>query len=162
MPLRRRAEGGATLTGVGGAIDRFPARLAGMAMQASKARVDGRPMQVDRGRVVRMEAMVMQATRRQPMRARHDGLGRSVSSVSSMRSGRRARRGAGWLLAAALCFSVTPSMAEEYEPSNAGHPLRVVAYVVHPVGVVYDYLLLRPAFWVGSHQPFRTLFGRTD
>lgn len=73
--------------------------------------------------------------------------------------------GAASSLAVALCVTTVttaPAMAEEYEPSNAGHPLRIAAYVVHPVGVIYDYLLLRPAFWVGSHQPFRTLFGRTD
>jgi hypothetical protein len=54
-----------------------------------------------------------------------------------------------------------PAMAEsEYDPSNAGNPVRITAYVLHPIGVVYDYLLLRPAWWVGSHEPFRTMFGR--
>jgi len=49
-----------------------------------------------------------------------------------------------------------------YEADNAGNPLRMLAYVVHPVGVVFDYLVLRPAYWVGSHEPFRSVFGRTD
>jgi len=80
----------------------------------------------------------------------------------SARVGLRAPWFAGWLIVAALCLGAAPATADEYEPSNAGHPLRIAAYVVHPVGVVYDYLLLRPAFWVGSHEPFRTLFGRTD
>lgn len=70
--------------------------------------------------------------------------------------------GASFGLVAAILLSGAPALGEEYEPSNAGHPLRIAAYVLHPVGVVYDYLLLRPAFWIGSHDPFRTLFGRTD
>jgi len=47
-----------------------------------------------------------------------------------------------------------------YEPDRAGHPLRVVAYVVHPVGVILDYAIFRPAYWIGSHEPLRTLFGQ--
>ena len=69
----------------------------------------------------------------------------------------------GGFAAAVLMVALTSSVhAEEYEPSNAGQPLRVAAYVVHPVGVIYDYLILRPAYWIGSQQPFRTLFGRSD
>jgi hypothetical protein len=64
--------------------------------------------------------------------------------------------------ATAVFLSASTTQADEYEPSNAGNPLRIAAYALHPVGVIYDYLLLRPAFWVGSHEPFRTLFGRTD
>ena len=56
-----------------------------------------------------------------------------------------------------------PAVAEsEYDPPDAGHPVRIAGYVLHPIGVIYDYLLLRPAWWVGSYQPFRTLFGRDD
>jgi hypothetical protein len=32
--------------------------------------------------------------------------------------------------------------------------------VLHPVGVVFDWMLFRPAHWIGSHEPFRTIFGR--
>ena len=76
-------------------------------------------------------------------------------------------QGVRWFVGAAaaaiLMVAMTSSVqAEEYEPSNAGQPLRVAAYVVHPVGVIYDYLILRPAYWIGSQQPFRTLFGRSD
>jgi len=49
-----------------------------------------------------------------------------------------------------------------YDPQRAGHPLRIVAYVVHPVGVILDYLVFRPCYWLGSHEPLRTLFGRDD
>jgi hypothetical protein len=52
------------------------------------------------------------------------------------------------------------SRMRNYEPDRAGHPLRVVAYVVHPVGVILDYAIFRPAYWIGSHEPLRTLFGQ--
>jgi len=49
--------------------------------------------------------------------------------------------------------------ADAYDPSRAGHPLRVIAYVLNPVGVALDYLIMRPAHWLGSREPFRTIFG---
>jgi hypothetical protein len=51
---------------------------------------------------------------------------------------------------------------EKYDPLEAGHPLRIAAYVLHPVGVIIDRLILRPAYWLGSHEPIKTLVGRTD
>ncbi len=67
-------------------------------------------------------------------------------------------------LGVGLLLMAAPSHAEdeEYDPLRAGHPLRIVAYALHPIGVAIDYLILRPAYWVGSHEPFRTIFGRTD
>ena len=53
-------------------------------------------------------------------------------------------------------------MADEYDEDSAGHPLRIVAYVLHPVGVAIDYLVLRPAHWLVSHEPMKTLFGHED
>lgn len=52
-----------------------------------------------------------------------------------------------------------PAAADEYDARRAGHPLRVAAYVLHPIGVTLDYLLFRPAHWVGSLPVIRTLFG---
>ena len=49
-----------------------------------------------------------------------------------------------------------------YEPLRAGHPLRIIAYALHPVGVILDYAIFRPAYWIGSHEPIRTLVGQTD
>lgn len=70
------------------------------------------------------------------------------------------------LLAAGLLLGVmasaTPATADRYDPKRAGHPLRVLAYVVHPVGVALDYLIFRPAHWIGSHEPLRTIFGHED
>lgn len=65
---------------------------------------------------------------------------------------------AGWLAMAA-----TPAGAEEsYNPKRAGNPVRIAAYILHPVGVVIDYLILRPAWWIGHQEPFKTIFGVTD
>jgi len=55
-----------------------------------------------------------------------------------------------------------PSPMADYDPQRAGHPLRIVAYAVHPVGVMLDYLIFRPCYWLGSHEPLRTLFGRDE
>jgi len=61
--------------------------------------------------------------------------------------------------AASLALVAAPAAADEYDARRAGHPLRVVAYVLHPVGVALDYLLFRPAHWVGSQPVIRTIFG---
>ena len=77
--------------------------------------------------------------------------------------GKRSLRVGLVMVVLALVLQGSPALAaDEYEPSDAGFPLRVIAYVVNPVGVVLDYLILRPAYWLGSHEPFRTVFGRTD
>ena len=57
---------------------------------------------------------------------------------------------------------VIVSRVSPYEPLRAGHPLRIVAYALHPIGVILDYAIMRPAYWIGSHEPIRTLVGQTD
>jgi hypothetical protein len=64
---------------------------------------------------------------------------------------------AGLLLAAAPA-----AHADEHDPERAAHPVRIVGYVLHPVGVILDYLIVRPAHWVVEREPFRTLFGHED
>ncbi len=49
--------------------------------------------------------------------------------------------------------------AGEYDPRLSGHPLRIAAYVLHPAGVLLDYMIVRPAWGVARREPFRTLFG---
>ncbi len=61
------------------------------------------------------------------------------------------------LLGASLVAS--PALADRYDATDAGHPLRIVSYVLHPVGVILDYLIFRPAHWLGSREPIRTLVG---
>ena len=78
-------------------------------------------------------------------------------------SGIRSFRFGMVMIVLALALQAAPvSAADEYDSSDAGFPIRVLAYVVHPVGVTLDYLIFRPAYWIGSYEPFRTVFGRTD
>ena len=52
--------------------------------------------------------------------------------------------------------------ANEYDPERAGHPLRIAAYVLHPVGFTLDWLLFRPVHWVGSQPGLRAFFGHSE
>lgn len=81
--------------------------------------------------------------------------------------GRHQRFGCGrsWIAAIFVVLIIgfaSPVAADEYEEENAGYPLRVIAYVLHPVGVVIGYVLMRPAHWLVSHEPLKTLFGHED
>jgi hypothetical protein len=53
-------------------------------------------------------------------------------------------------------------MPDDHDPRRAAHPLRIVAYALHPVGVALDYLIVRPAVWTARREPFRTIFGYED
>ncbi len=75
---------------------------------------------------------------------------------------RRSRSLTALALALGLALAATPAAADEYHADEAGHPLRVLAYVLHPVGVVIDYLIFRPAHWLGHKEPIKTLVGHTD
>lgn len=66
------------------------------------------------------------------------------------------------LLVTALSVSAGPASADEYDDSKAGHPLRIIAYILHPIGVAIDYLIMRPAHWIGSHEPIATLVGHEE
>ncbi len=64
-----------------------------------------------------------------------------------------------------VAFALTiaqPALADDYDDERSGHPLRIVAYLVHPIGVILDYLIFRPFHWVGSHEPFSTFFGHEE
>ncbi len=58
--------------------------------------------------------------------------------------------------------TAAPVRADEHDPTQSGNPLRIVAYVLHPVGVIVDYLVMRPAHWLVSQEPLKTLFGHED
>jgi hypothetical protein len=66
------------------------------------------------------------------------------------------------LAALFLVGGALPALADEYDPKRAGHPLRIAAYLLHPVGVLIDFVLLRPAHWLGSQEPLRTIFGHEE
>lgn len=49
--------------------------------------------------------------------------------------------------------------AREVNPGNLGHPFRILAGFLHPVGVVTDYLVFRPMNFIASKAP--GIFGYT-
>jgi hypothetical protein len=63
------------------------------------------------------------------------------------------------LTIALLLLAPLAGRAADYDPLRAGHPIRIAAYVLHPVGVLLDYMIFRPAWWMGQHEPVRTIFG---
>lgn len=77
-------------------------------------------------------------------------------------AGMRLRNGAAAVLVSFFLLGASPCMADDYDPLRAGHPLRIVAYVVHPIGVIIDYALMRPAHWLVHHSVLKGLFGHTD
>ena len=58
-----------------------------------------------------------------------------------------------------LAVTVADAQADRYDPKKAGNPIRISAYILHPVGVLLDYGLMRPCFWVVQREPFSTIFG---
>jgi len=66
------------------------------------------------------------------------------------------------VLTLSLLSAGAPALADDYDPQRTGHPVRVAAYILHPIGVLLDTLIFRPAHWLGSKEGFRKLFGHTD
>jgi hypothetical protein len=91
----------------------------------------------------------------------------SMTGHPRKNSRRRSRTsGKARLLAAmaalVMLLAAAPVAAEEYDETYSGHPLRIVSYILHPVGVILDTLIFRPFHWIGSHEPFKTLTGQDD
>jgi hypothetical protein len=76
-------------------------------------------------------------------------------------AGRLGKLAAGLALCAALLVAA-PAQADDHDSQRSGHPVRIVAYVLHPVGVIIDTLLFKPAHWLAHREPFQTLFGHQD
>lgn len=51
------------------------------------------------------------------------------------------------------------AMSPNQEPVGYGHPFRLVAFFVHPVGLLTDLIIVRPIYWIGSLAP--GVFGYT-
>lgn len=65
-------------------------------------------------------------------------------------------------IAASLLAASSPALAERrdaYDPREAGHPVKIASYLLYPIGFIVDILILRPAHWLGQHEPFNTVFG---
>lgn len=90
-----------------------------------------------------------------------DRCGPTAPFAISRRHGLRFRTGFLTLLLGASLVA-SPATADRYDSSDAGHPLRIVAYVLHPVGVILDYLIFRPAHWLGSREPIKSFVGHKN
>jgi hypothetical protein len=75
---------------------------------------------------------------------------------------RRITRLSAVLLVVLLLLGAMPAAADSYDSKRSGHPLRVLAYIAHPVGVIIDTLIFRPFHWLGSKEPIKTLVGQKD
>ncbi|MFP6579407.1 MAG: hypothetical protein VCC02_06330 [Myxococcota bacterium] len=73
--------------------------------------------------------------------------------------GRRIMAGLVGAAVLALSLPAAADRSPEYDPNQAGHPFKIVYYALYPIGFVLDVLILRPAHWLGQHEPFRTVFG---
>jgi hypothetical protein len=76
---------------------------------------------------------------------------------------RRTRKSlAAAALASSLLFAAAPALGDDHDSKDSGHPLRIAAYLAHPVGVIIDTLIFRPANWIAHFEPFKTIFGHED
>ena len=58
-----------------------------------------------------------------------------------------------------VTLGASPVAADDYDATQAGNPLRIVGYVLHPVGVLLDVLIFRPAHWLVSQPVISQLLG---
>ena len=73
------------------------------------------------------------------------------------------RLAAALLLALSLALPArVASAGKEHRSDRGGHPLRLIGYVLHPVGFLLDTILVRPAHWLVSREPLEPVFGHTD
>lgn len=63
------------------------------------------------------------------------------------------------LLAVAL-LPISATAHDAYDDSES-NPLRLVAYVVHPVGVAIEWLVMRPIHFLVSQPQIEPIFGHT-
>lgn len=72
------------------------------------------------------------------------------------------RRTAGIALLGGLLLAASPALADRHHSQESGHPIRVAAYVLHPIGVVIDTVIFKPAHWfVHRADWIETLFGHS-
>lgn len=66
------------------------------------------------------------------------------------------------VLVSAAFFSLvaaSPASAHEYDRNDSDHPLRVFSYVVHPIGVFFEYTVTRPVHWLAHQRGFSYVMG---
>jgi hypothetical protein len=82
------------------------------------------------------------------------------AKMTSPRTRSGLRTTAAVALAALFVLSAAPvSASDRYDPASAGHPLRIVGYVLHPIFVVLDKLIFHPAWRLSQWEPVGELVG---
>lgn len=61
-----------------------------------------------------------------------------------------------------LALGAAPASADDHRPERTGHPLKVLATLLHPIGVLIDWTIMRPAHWLAHHEPVKTLTGHGE
>ena len=49
--------------------------------------------------------------------------------------------------------------AHPHSSQDAGHPIRIAAHALYPVGWLLDVVIFRPLHWISHHEPFHTVLG---
>ena len=65
-------------------------------------------------------------------------------------------------LAAAFMVLSSVATADDYERGEDDCPIRILAYVVHPVGMLAEYTITRPVHWVTKQIHLNKVFGNKD
>ena len=63
------------------------------------------------------------------------------------------------LVAAMALLAPATASAHEYDRGDSDHPLRYVGYALHPVGMAFEYALLRPVHWLVSQPTAAEVMG---
>lgn len=63
------------------------------------------------------------------------------------------------VFALALLAIPAASQAHVYDRDDSDHPLRYVAYALHPIGIAVEYAVLRPIHWIVSRPNLDIIFG---
>jgi hypothetical protein len=69
---------------------------------------------------------------------------------------------AALVCALALAFTAGAASADDHRSDRTGHPLKIIGVVLHPVGVVLDYVIFRPAHWLAHREAVKTLTGHDE
>jgi hypothetical protein len=56
-----------------------------------------------------------------------------------------------------VALGASAAVADEHRPERSGHPLAIAGAILHPVGVVLDWVIFRPAHWIAHREPVKTL-----
>jgi hypothetical protein len=65
------------------------------------------------------------------------------------------------IILAVFILSICTSLAlgRDYKRGKDDNPVRVAAYVVHPIGMALDYAIMRPIHWVVKQTDLNKVFG---